>query len=1525
MTKLIQGSGGGGKGGGGGSARTAVEAPNNLKSIQYAQIIDVISEGEIGGLVNGASSIFLDDVPLTEFSDATWELRVGTQTQSITNIGASGTKSTVEVGTLVRKVLEDGTTDGRVTKVIDATYFDAGLGSVDVTIGIPVLTYQDMSNGDINGTSVEFQISIATNSGVYTVVHTPTISGKCTSMYNASYNVPVSQYTRSQYPLSIRVARITSDSTKSALQNALYWSSYTLNYPVKLNYPNTALATLSVDSDHFSSIPTRAYEIYGIKVKVPSNYTPSTRQYAGTWDGTFKVAWTDNPAWIYYDLVTDSRYGIGEYITEDRIDKWELYTIAKYCDELIPDGYGSTEPRFTCNTYIQSQEEAFTTLSNLCSIFRGMQYWAGGYFSVSTDMPKDTVAAFTNSNVIDGVFNYSGSSLKTRHTAVKVIWNDPTDSFKQKVEYVEANGFVYDESNPNYAFKPISTYGVVQTEMVAIGCTSRGQANRAGRWLLYSELYETETITFKTGIENATLLPGTIIKTSDNFRQGKRLGGRVQAILSQSSMQLDVFEGELADGLYTLSFVVPYTDTNTKVNKSSIVSYYGTISTSGGKKVFNSSTGFFNTNIKENCIWVAAISGVLESELWRVISITQEDELNASITALEYHPGKFNAIENGMLLEERPVSQIDYGIPPTPTIDAQIFNSSGQLVYNTRGSVIDINYSSVYTTLSSNITNTTTTITCSSTDNFTSSGYLRIDNELIQYTGKTTTTFTGITRAVTGLIQPAVSHSTGTIIRQANKLSTGTGWVKEYLFFQTPNTIGIGSAMSWTGSSSTYEVKYKRVLSDSTSWVSTNTNVPYIEIKPLEKGLYDIEITAINTLGRRSVPLRRTVTLLGKSAPPMDVANFTVSKSTGGLVLKWDANNNTALQYPDIDLAGYEIREVYYTALPSSMVEYNDTVIWNQSITETTKTAIWNAATKAESGLITGTTYTDISASANKYNVYLIKAIDDSGNYSTTPSLIGTKVRPPQIITVASIVLDGTDLVIRWDPPISDVGISYYIVTYNNGSTITTRCNSTEFRKKLWFIGFEIFDIVAYDISGNASPTYSIEITVGTLPAPVLSNPSIIGENYVLSWTTPNTAGCAPIDYYELRLDQNWGLENSNLIAKVYGSTFTSKINWGGTKVIYIAAKDTAGTYGTSTSKSITTPTPGEVSKLEPTVIDNNVLLSWTIPSTGVELPIIEYEVRKSTPSGTWDSATSIGTKSGLFTTNFETVSGTYKYWVAAINSAGVVGTPRGVAVVVNQPPDYVLATNYFSDFTTKLGTNGSITTSNTHVGIDGKLLVPVVGNQTWATHFTDNAFDQISDFGNNTYLYPGAPTGYYQEIMDLGTIISGSTVSIALSTDILNGSPSILYEVSASQDNITYTAVKSTLVNYFTQFRYIKLKIIITNGIVRFNSLNVRIDIKQKTDSGNKNCIYSDSGGSIVYMTNDRTSTGTKIFKDILAINLTPSTGCTNSAGTVISTVTAIYDFVDVPDPLSFKILLLNSTNGERLSGSCSYTIRGI
>lgn len=350
-----------------------------------------------------------------------------------------------------------------------------------------------------------------------------TISGKTTVPYTKDYEWPIDPING---PYQLIVTK-TSTRQSSRDMEALYLTSVSLCTDSDLIYPGTALMAIKIDSKDFSSIPTRGYLMKLLKVKIPSNYNPVTRVYTGAWDGTFKPnrEWTDNPAWCYYDLITNTRYGLGDYISSAFIDTPSLYAIAKYCDELVPDGRQTPnyttleglEPRFTCNTYIQNREDAYTLLNNLASIFRGLTYWDSTRgITLVQDAPTLTTNLFNNTNVIDGMFNYTGSASQARHTVALVSWNDPEDNYRQKVEYVE-------DTNA------ILLYGVNQTEVLAYGCTSRGQAHRYGRHLLYTEAYETEVVAFKSGLEGSQVYPGDVIEITDRYRIGARHAGRLVA------------------------------------------------------------------------------------------------------------------------------------------------------------------------------------------------------------------------------------------------------------------------------------------------------------------------------------------------------------------------------------------------------------------------------------------------------------------------------------------------------------------------------------------------------------------------------------------------------------------------------------------------------------------------------------------------------------------------------------------------------------------------------------------------------------------------------------------------------------------------------------------------------------------------------------------------------------------------------------------------------------------------------------
>ncbi|CAM4318231.1 phage minor tail protein L [Corallococcus exiguus] len=429
----------------------------------------------------------------------------------------------------------------RATPVV-RTVTDPEVDAVRVTIQVPQLTYQDPTTGDLKPTRVLVSIAVQSNGGGYVVQSfqdAELFRGKCTSPYERTFRVELT----GSPPWDIRVTRVSEDADSVTTQNKVIWKSYATLLDEKLSFPNTALCALQVSASQFSSIPTRSYRIRGLRVRVPNNYNPSARTYEGTWDGTWKVAWTDNPAWCFYDLLTTKRYGLGRYLNEAAVDKWGLYTVAMYCDELVPDGKGGMEPRFRCNLYLQTQENAYKVINNLASVFRGMTYWASGAVFVAQDAPRDAEYLFTPANVVDGLFTYASSSKRARHTVALVTWNNPDNHFKAAQEYVT------DEEG-------LATYGYSPTEVVALGCTSRGQAQRVGRWLLLTERLGTETVTFRTGFEGAMRNPGAVVKLQDPYRAGRRWGGRVVAATA-SQVELDGDVTLEAGKMYAFSVVLP--------------------------------------------------------------------------------------------------------------------------------------------------------------------------------------------------------------------------------------------------------------------------------------------------------------------------------------------------------------------------------------------------------------------------------------------------------------------------------------------------------------------------------------------------------------------------------------------------------------------------------------------------------------------------------------------------------------------------------------------------------------------------------------------------------------------------------------------------------------------------------------------------------------------------------------------------------------------------------------------------------
>lgn len=620
-------AGAGGKGGG--NARTPVETPDSLHSISYAKILDLIGEGEIRGLVAGNQSVYLNQVPIQNsdgtlnFAGVRVESRAGTQDQEYI-AGFPSVENEVTVGVELRS-------NAPVVRTVSG----ADLSAVRIRFSVPALQRQNTENGDTEGYAIEYAIDLSVNGGAFSTVLTNAFRGKTTSEYQRSHRIDLPAGTQWQ----VRIRRLTPNANSSTVADIVMVQSLTEIIDAKLRYPNCALAAVQVDASAFQNVPSRAFQIWGRIIRVPSNYDPRTRSYSGIWDGTFKSAWTNNPAWVFFDIVTNDRFGLGNRIPLDWVDKWRLYEIAQYCDQLVSDGMGGMEPRFTCSLYLQTRADAYKVLQDMASMFRGISFYAAGQVMASADMPKDPVYTYSQANVVDGRFTYEGSARKVRHTVALVSWTDPDDFGRQKVEPVQL-------------LDGIARYGVNQIEVTALGCHSKSQAQRVGNHILYSENLETETVTFAVGLDALNCMPGDVIQVADANRAGRRNSGRISAATS-NSLTLDVVPPTMAVG-DVLRATLPSGKTEARTINA----------VNPATRVVTVSAPWSAVPVAQS-IW-ATESTDLVLQQFRVLSIAEEEGLTYRITALQHRPDKFAAIDDGTRLEPPPISVIPPSVQPPP-------------------------------------------------------------------------------------------------------------------------------------------------------------------------------------------------------------------------------------------------------------------------------------------------------------------------------------------------------------------------------------------------------------------------------------------------------------------------------------------------------------------------------------------------------------------------------------------------------------------------------------------------------------------------------------------------------------------------------------------------------------------------------------------------------------------------------------------------------------------------------------------
>lgn len=636
-----------------GSSRTPVEADDTVNSRAMASILDLLGEGVVGGLINGAKSIFIDGVALENedgsfnYSGVTWDFRDGSQDQSPMP-GFDFVETPKAVNTQLK-------TTNAVTVAIDNDDADR----VRVIMKFPSLRSIDKKTGDTNGTSVQFKFQLANGNGsFYDVIATGEsssdvkLTAKKTGVYYRSYEIQLPKPGRAY---KVRVLRLSADSNDQYLFNDTWVDSIGEIVDTPMNYPNSVLVGLKVNSEQFgSSMPSRSYLIRGLKIRVPSNYDENTNTYNGVWDGTFKLLSSSNPAWILFDLLTNARYGLGKFVSESMIDLGQLYQIGRYCDEEVDDGFGGKEKRFAINTQITSRQDAYRLIQDIAGAFRGMVFWAGGMVNIMQDSPSDPVMLFTNANVKDGLFTYKGSARKDRPSVALITYNNKQDGYKQNVEYVEDQ-------------EAMARYGERKTEAVAFGCTSRGQAHRVGLWLLYTARMESDMITFTAGLDASFLMPGETVLIQNKYRAGKRNSGRIVSF-TKNSITLDAPVSLKKSGSF-----IRIINQEGKIVERDINETGDNIT----KVTFKTALATADQPVA-NGVWTITEPDLVPMRA-RVVAIAQgETPGSFDITVVQNNASKYQAIDNGAALVPENTTVLDptYSKPSNLVISEGTYLSS---------------------------------------------------------------------------------------------------------------------------------------------------------------------------------------------------------------------------------------------------------------------------------------------------------------------------------------------------------------------------------------------------------------------------------------------------------------------------------------------------------------------------------------------------------------------------------------------------------------------------------------------------------------------------------------------------------------------------------------------------------------------------------------------------------------------------------------------------------------------------------
>ena len=882
MVDRIRGAGGG-KGGGGGTAPS--ESPNTLQSKAVARVIDLISEGEIVGLYTGdgaegkdnpLKAVYFDNIPVMDssgtlnFEGVEMFERVGLPDQDV--ISAF---SEVESEITVNQQVEDASP---VLFVVS----DDDVDAIRLKMRLPAL-YEQNSGGSLVPATLQYKVEVQPSGGSFTEILNDTVTGKNTSPYERQTRIALGAL--GTFPLTFRVTRVTPDAEAASLQNDLFVNSYTEIQEVQLSYPDSALIAIRVNSELFSGrVPARSFLVRGIKVQVPSNYFPETRLYnrnvttgaavvdgfgnpvAQSWDGLFYTEWSDNPAWVLYDLLTNARYGLGEFIdAATQVDTFALYDIAVYCDELVDNGLGNglLEPRYSYNGVINTREDAFDVINAITSTFRGMSYWSAGGVTAVADAPKDPRRLVTRANAVGGRFTYSGTALRAQHSAALVSYNDPVQNYKLTIEVIE------DAARREQ-------FGWRELEVVAFATTSRGQAYRLGKWVIDSEKHEAATMTFSSGAELSDLRPGDIIQVADPVKQAVRVGGRIISYTPGSPDQVELD----APTVVSIGDTLLITNVLGGIESLALVPNAvpsTTVELDGVSPV---------ESIQINAVYIHRGPLLVPAE-WRVLSMRETDEDGWEFSCLQYDATKYARIE---------------GIRTTATVD--FVDSGPDTIVRTDGGdwLVDglldgLSITIAGATLSAN--NGSFTIDTVTADTIT----------LVTDDSVTADTDQWIDVGTTSVVLDAPPTSflpTGPLLPPTNLTYLES-------IYKAGTSVNVKVDISWTRSTDPraqlyrVETSFRKTVSDPVGPWSVLALAPstHAEIPNIEDGLLSIRVTALinqtSATTFSSVVELTDQVILGKTAKPPNVTGLTANRGFNQVVLNWD-------DVDDLDLSGYLVR-----------------------------------------------------------------------------------------------------------------------------------------------------------------------------------------------------------------------------------------------------------------------------------------------------------------------------------------------------------------------------------------------------------------------------------------------------------------------------------------------------------------------------------------------------------------------------------------------------------------------------------------